>query len=157
MATQNVRSGWADTLDSAVAVFRTHGFSGSSISQLVEATGKSRSTLYREFGDKDGLFVAALAHYVDSDQFSSDLHSATEMSEPCLLTRSCNELGDIPAAAASLVADVLERQWVAFLENEPAPDLEDRATLALATRHGLATLAAAGVPSDLLGRAAVLL
>ena len=112
-------------------VFRTHGYSGASISMLVEATGQSRSTLYSEFGDKGGLFTAALDHYCGT---SRDLvegatphdfldHSVKRLSKsevglPCLLTRSCLELGDLPPQAQEIVAGALEHQWNHLIEAE---------------------------------------
>ena len=45
--------------------FWRHGYQGSAISDLVTATGVNRHGLYASFGDKQGLFRAAVAHYVD--------------------------------------------------------------------------------------------
>src|ERR1700761_2566080 len=50
-------------LTQAVKVFWTRGYAGTAISDLVEATGLSRSSLYQRFVDKDGLFLEALAAY----------------------------------------------------------------------------------------------
>jgi len=52
-----------EALDKAMRVFWAKGYFGTSIDDLVEATGVSRYGLYGEFGDKNGLFLAALAHY----------------------------------------------------------------------------------------------
>jgi TetR/AcrR family transcriptional regulator, transcriptional repressor for nem operon len=51
-------------LDAALAVFWRHGYHGTSITELVAATGVQRQSLYNAYRDKDGLFHAALAHYV---------------------------------------------------------------------------------------------
>lgn len=142
----------AATLDAAVVAFRTHGFVGASIRMLVEATGRSRSSLYNEYGDKDGLFVASLAHYLNNEL---DLEAiVVEDDLPCLLTRSCHELTDLPATAAQMVSDTLEKQWFGFIGEDDSAEADARGTLALATRHGLATLAAAGVPVEVLRSAA---
>jgi len=45
-------------------VFWSHGYAGTSIQQLVDATGINRASLYTTFGDKERLFLAALDHYV---------------------------------------------------------------------------------------------
>jgi TetR/AcrR family transcriptional repressor of nem operon len=45
--------------------FWTHGYYATSIEQLVEATGVSRHGLYSEFGDKRGLFLAAMTIYIE--------------------------------------------------------------------------------------------
>jgi TetR/AcrR family transcriptional regulator, transcriptional repressor for nem operon len=54
----------AAVLDAALALFWRRGFDGAAISDLVEATGLKRQSLYNAFRDKDGLFHATLAHYV---------------------------------------------------------------------------------------------
>lgn len=53
----------SEALDKAMRVFWEKGYFGTSIEDLVSATGVSRYGLYGEFGDKNGLFLAALAHY----------------------------------------------------------------------------------------------
>ncbi len=53
----------SETLDKAMRVFWAKGFFGTSIEDLVAATGVSRYGLYGEFGDKNGLFIAALERY----------------------------------------------------------------------------------------------
>jgi TetR/AcrR family transcriptional repressor of nem operon len=50
---------------SAMERFWAHGYYATSIEQLVEATGVNRHGLYSEFGDKRGLFLAAMRIYID--------------------------------------------------------------------------------------------
>ncbi|RMO83427.1 Transcriptional regulator, TetR protein [Pseudomonas syringae pv. philadelphi] len=52
-------------LNAAIGVFWRHGYANASISDLTEATGLSRSSLYQRFGDKDGLFIESLELYKD--------------------------------------------------------------------------------------------
>lgn len=52
-------------LNAAIGVFWRHGFANASISDLTEATGLSRSSLYQRFGDKDGLFNECLRLYTE--------------------------------------------------------------------------------------------
>lgn len=47
----------------AIEVFWRNGYAAAAISDLTEATGLSRSSLYQRFHDKDGLFQEALAAY----------------------------------------------------------------------------------------------
>lgn len=54
-----------EVLASAMHAFRRHGYAGISIKQLEEATGLSSGSLYNAYGDKEGLFRAAMAFYVD--------------------------------------------------------------------------------------------
>jgi TetR/AcrR family transcriptional repressor of nem operon len=51
-------------LERAMRVFWTKGWEGTHLSDLVEATGINRFSLYNEFGGKEGLYRAALEHYV---------------------------------------------------------------------------------------------
>ena len=51
-------------LDTAIASFASKGFTAASLSELTAATGLSTGSLYKAFGDKDGVFVRALARYI---------------------------------------------------------------------------------------------
>ena len=57
-------------LDAAQAVFRAKGYEAASVQDLVDATGLSRSSLYATFGDKHGLYLAALDRYADAGRRS---------------------------------------------------------------------------------------
>jgi TetR/AcrR family transcriptional repressor of nem operon len=50
-------------VERALMVFWRLGYDGSSVSELVSSTGVQRQSLYNAFGDKRGLFVAALQFY----------------------------------------------------------------------------------------------
>jgi AcrR family transcriptional regulator len=52
-----------ELVDKAMHLFRAHGFAGTSADVLVERIGVSRYSLYSEFGNKQGLFDAALKRY----------------------------------------------------------------------------------------------
>jgi AcrR family transcriptional regulator len=54
------------TLDNALTVFWKKGFADTSMTDLEEATGLKKPSLYLAFGDKDGLFLASLNRYLDS-------------------------------------------------------------------------------------------
>ena len=45
--------------------FWQHGYAGTSVDQLVTATGLHKPSLYGAFGDKKRLYLAALNHYLD--------------------------------------------------------------------------------------------
>src|ERR1700761_3263371 len=53
----------AAVIGAAVGVFWRNGYAATSISDLTEATGLSRSSLYQRFKDKDGLFQETLQAY----------------------------------------------------------------------------------------------
>jgi TetR/AcrR family transcriptional repressor of nem operon len=50
-------------LQKAMHLFWTKGYEGTSMSDLTEVMGISRSSLYETFGDKQKLFLEALNHY----------------------------------------------------------------------------------------------
>ena len=52
----------SEAIGSATAVFAERGFAGSSVDDLVRATGVNRASLYGVFGSKDGLFQRCLAN-----------------------------------------------------------------------------------------------
>src|SRR5689334_11488531 len=51
-------------LDEAIAVFSRNGYSATSVSDLTAALGLSSGSIYKAFGDKRGVFMAALERYV---------------------------------------------------------------------------------------------
>lgn len=54
-------------LERAMQLFWAQGFSESSMEELVKKTGVARAGLYKVFGDKSGLFQAALTKYVSEN------------------------------------------------------------------------------------------
>ncbi|MEM9282965.1 MAG: TetR/AcrR family transcriptional regulator [Verrucomicrobiota bacterium] len=53
----------SEVLRAALQVFWTKGFEATSVSDLTEATGLGRQSLYNEFGDKERLFAEAIRNY----------------------------------------------------------------------------------------------
>lgn len=51
------------SLEAAMEAFWSHGYEATSLQGLLAATGLSKSSLYREFGDKRQLFEQCLDHY----------------------------------------------------------------------------------------------
>lgn len=123
-------------ISAAVGVFWRYGYATASISDLTEATGLSRSSIYQRFGDKDGLFNEALERYVErviTRMESTRKASAKESVEAllrdffpadpkaqrpsgCLLSRSCVEKADLSAVAQVAVNNGIDRQHKVFLE-----------------------------------------
>ena len=52
-------------LDRIMERFWTHGYDGTSIDDLLEASGMHRGSFYRSFGDKHSAFVTALTRYAE--------------------------------------------------------------------------------------------
>ncbi|MEM7322684.1 MAG: helix-turn-helix domain-containing protein [Actinomycetota bacterium] len=67
-------------LTAAVFAFWTGGYKATTVGDLEQATGVDRSTLYKSFGGKDGLYRSAADTYIAmaSDQLFSKLHNGTD-------------------------------------------------------------------------------
>ena len=123
-------------LDRAMRVFWTRGYEAASIQHLVARMGIQRGSLYGTFGDKRGLFFAALEHYdrvatakllaaldhPDSgkaairDFFRLKVELAMEPGRPrgCLVTNSTAELASRDRGTATKVAAVLAKLEAGF-------------------------------------------
>jgi TetR/AcrR family transcriptional repressor of nem operon len=55
-----------EVLDHAMLLFWEQGYEATSIEDLIEATGIKRGSLYGTFGDKEGLFLAVLERYSET-------------------------------------------------------------------------------------------
>ena len=53
-----------EVLDRAIEVFSEHGYSATSLDLLAAAMGLNRPSIYNAFGDKAGVYRAALEHFV---------------------------------------------------------------------------------------------
>ena len=53
-------------LEAASIIFRQKGYNGTSIDEILVATGLSRSSLYDSFSDKHNLYLLALEYYKNS-------------------------------------------------------------------------------------------
>lgn len=124
-------------LDRAMRVFWSRGYEATSIGHLVTRLGIQRGSLYGAFGDKRGLFFAALDRYdrmmtgklVDVLQhtasgteairrfFELKVKAAMEPGRPrgCLLTNSTAELASRDRGAATRMTATLARIEAAFL------------------------------------------
>jgi len=97
-------------LDAAISVFREHGYEGSSAQMLVDAMGIGRQSLYNSFGDKAGLYGAAVRRYAlgETRAHRAALRTGSraidgiramvdrvvqEAGQPCLGVNSVAELG----------------------------------------------------------------
>lgn len=58
----------AEVVEKAMQAFWKNGWRDTTPQKLIEATGLSRSSLYATFGDKKGLFLAALDLYVEEQR-----------------------------------------------------------------------------------------
>lgn len=56
----------AQVLQAATRVFWARGYEGTSVNDLVAATGLNKPSLYAAFGDKEALYLAVVGHYSSS-------------------------------------------------------------------------------------------
>lgn len=57
-----------DVLHKAKELFSRKGYNGTSMDELVQVTGLSRSSIYDSFGDKYSLYLKSLRHYTQQSQ-----------------------------------------------------------------------------------------
>ena len=124
-------------------LFWRRGFSGTSVDDVVRATGVSRSSLYLAFPDKSALFLAALEHYLERVtrarlerlaqgddaarairkfllEIAEEPRDGNAPAHGCLLTNTAVELGTGDTRVAETVRKALAR-----LERGLAARLED--------------------------------
>ena len=74
-------------IDAAARVFWEHGYHATPVDALCDATGVFRGSLYRTFGDKHGLLVAAFDRYAEGaiarlkERLSADMPPADALRE----------------------------------------------------------------------------
>ncbi len=159
-------------LGAAGNLFRQRGYRDVSIADLEAVTGLTSGSIYNAFGDKAGLFKAALQHYVQHfvlgrlqafagataglDElerlFLSVLEPPLSDGHGCLVNNSIIEFGRGESLASEAIAVTLElvRNGIgSVLERElgGAATASD-ATRLLALYHGILTLSRSGTPFD---------
>jgi TetR/AcrR family transcriptional regulator, copper-responsive repressor len=121
----------------AIEVFWRNGYAAAAISDLTEAMGLSRSSLYQRFHDKDGIFQEALQAYTQrvlrrmnsakADTARGRLQALLraflpDRSRPpgCLIGRSCAEIAALSkeGQAATLAAAARQREVLAGVLRE---------------------------------------
>ncbi len=126
----------ADVLEAAMRAFWARGYQGTSMADLVAATGLNRGSLYAGFGNKRDLFLLSLQHYDRSYRMGAleelrrdndpkqaifaafDLVSREDQALPggCLMVNSAIELAPHDPEIATLV-EASMRQVEAFFAN----------------------------------------
>jgi TetR/AcrR family transcriptional repressor of nem operon len=61
-----------EVLAAAASIFQQKGYNGTSMDEVLRATGLSRSSLYDSFGDKHNLYIQSLEYYKQNNQALSD-------------------------------------------------------------------------------------
>ncbi|KQW74927.1 hypothetical protein ASC89_25335 [Devosia sp. Root413D1] len=155
-------------LAAAGNAFRQHGYRDASIAELERATGLVSGSIYNAFGDKAGLFRAALEHYVHgfvrqrvaafagADAGLEELEQLyLSVLEPplsdgygCLVNNSIIEFGTAPGIASDGIAETLTlvREGIAsVLAREIGSVGAEREVMQLVLLyHGVLTLSRSG-------------
>lgn len=124
-----------EVLEKALYVFWEHGYEATGMTQLVEALGIGRQSLYNTFGDKRSLFLETIKHYHDTcagemfqllERESSPLQNIrdifkyweTECSSNdyhgCYFGNTCAEFGDKDAEIAEFLQRSFQKGEEAF-------------------------------------------
>lgn len=168
-------------VERAMVAFWRIGFGATSIDDLEKATKLKRGSLYNAFGDKEGLFVAALKRYqetVGHDRIkclaNEDPYQAIggflnvlvdQMSDPkrprgCLYTNTSLECPSVPRAVERIVAEstsAIERALYAVLERAKRQRILDpKADTRALARFYLSVAKGMGVVHKVFGDTAML-
>ena len=84
-------------LDAAMQAFWAKGYEATSLSDLMEATGLHKGSLYQAFGDKHTLFIQALKRYLsDMRRMKSKMiaHAATPLEGIRAVTHGMLDIAD---------------------------------------------------------------
>jgi TetR/AcrR family transcriptional repressor of nem operon len=124
------------SLNAALAVFWRKGYEATSLADLCEAMGMSKSTLYAVFGDKRQLFLSAIRAY--SDDLLAELRKSYRLSAAplefieqilrsvareagprgerrgCLVMNSATEFAQSDRDVARIVSHTLEEMAAVF-------------------------------------------
>jgi TetR/AcrR family transcriptional repressor of nem operon len=118
-----------DVLSKAVNLFWRKGYRATSVTDIVHAIGLNTASMYKEFGDKDGLFEQSLEYYrqnIVSPRFrilidepnikgvetyleSAVIEAASEDYEGCLMMNHLALKHSISAQAARQISDFCEK------------------------------------------------
>ncbi len=161
-------------LADVVDLFWEKGFSATSLTDILERTGLSRSSLYGAFGSKDELYRAALDRYLsdhhdmvaallvdgrrgldDIDAFLSRVEEQAVIGDGrgCLAVNTATELRSLEPALVDIGArhrEILRAGFAAALERAAAVGEVDRCRVAdlantlVATALGLAVMVRGG-------------
>jgi TetR/AcrR family transcriptional regulator, transcriptional repressor for nem operon len=156
----------AAVLQKAGDVFWEKGYNGTSMDELVAATGLSRSSIYDTFGDKHGLYLKALAHYQQSQQAqmeqwmppnigprkkielflqkSANASLSDNQQKGCFILNTTTELANVDDHIKDFVAnnmvamEALLLEWVK--EGQSSGQISKRFTAKAIARHLFSTL-----------------
>jgi AcrR family transcriptional regulator len=120
----------AVVINGAMSVFWRRGFAAASIDELTTVMGLSRSSLYKRFRDKEGLYQEVLATYnsrvlnrmslVEAETRRQQIEAlllefitdAPEKQKPigCMLVKACVEIAELPPGGKATAFEGIEGQ-----------------------------------------------
>lgn len=153
-------------LQKAGDVFWEKGYNGTSMDELVTATGLSRSSIYDTFGDKHGLYLKALEHYRQTQnsmidqwippalparkkitlflQKSIQASLSDDKQKGCFLLNTTTELANVDSHVQEMVANNMDTMEQLFLrwakEGQASGDISKRFSAKAIARHLFCTL-----------------
>lgn len=96
----------AAILDTAAEVFARHGYAGTSVQQVADAVGYSKTGLLRRFASKQALYDAVLAH-VEEHLDLLDQHAADSGQDQAAVVRAASSVAFDHPGAVLLMLEVL--------------------------------------------------
>lgn len=167
MMSRNKSFSIEDAIEMAMYVFREKGYEGTSMQDLVAATGLSRSSIYETFGSKKDLYLVALDRYEDQGNELTGVlygvgpakellleyfHKLIEHNLPqsCLMVNASLEMSDHPEVNGRIKANAVknERAFYQLLtrayskgELKGNPDLRALAQFLVNTSQGITVMA----------------
>ena len=120
----------AVVINGAMNVFWRRGFAAASIDELTAVMGLSRSSLYKRFRDKEGLFHEVLATYnsrvlhrmglVKAETRRQQIEAllldfvtntpGTQKPSGCMLVKACVEIAELPPGGRAVAFEGIEAQ-----------------------------------------------
>ncbi|GGD18568.1 TetR family transcriptional regulator [Aquisalinus flavus] len=168
----------SDALSAITGVFWEKGYEGTSLQDIEAATGLNKQSLYRAFGDKRGMYTAALDGFADvllanagpALEAPGTVHerfarfydffikaAASGNRRGCFLCNAATDQAQLDEAARASLQVALEKVLTVFARviAGDAPELDERtirqkAEAQLAFYFGLTVLIKAGMPEDTL-------
>ncbi|WP_329499579.1 TetR/AcrR family transcriptional regulator [Kitasatospora herbaricolor] len=93
-----------EAVQAAAGLFAAQGYEGTSVDDLVTGLGVHRGSLYKVFGSKRGLYLAALRRHLDQEVLPVAAALATAPGPAVLLTRAVAAYDGGPAGGFLLLA-----------------------------------------------------
>lgn len=120
-------------LDKAIGVFSRVGYSATSITDLNQALGLTSGSIYKAFGDKRGLLLAALDRYVERRMQRLDAHLALAKTGRERVAAVLSAYAEVSHGEAGRAGCLVVGSVIEFASADPL--LRDRLTKILATHE----------------------